>query len=129
MIEQVLPAAKPFCAAVGAAFSSTATQPLPVDTAFNDYKTRRTQTAAETTAAATSATPTSAASDIPLADYFPACAVDCISDVIFTATPCEQGDLVCACLHGNQYKIYAAAEQCAIDACGYDVAQRESPLY
>lgn len=59
-------------------------------------------------------------------DYFPECAVDCINDVLYTATKCDEGDFVCLCLHSNQYAIYAAAEQCAIAACGYDVAQRES---
>ena len=66
-----------------------------------------------------------ATAQIKVADYFPECAVDCVNDVLGTATTSDPEDSICLCLHSNQYKIYAAAEQCAIDACGYDVAQRE----
>lgn len=63
-----------------------------------------------------------------ITDYFPECSVDCINDVLYTSTSCSEGDLVCLCLHSNQYKIYAAAQECAIAACGFDVAQSETSL-
>lgn len=63
-----------------------------------------------------------------IADYFPECSVDCVTNVLYTSTDCAEGDFPCLCLHSNQYKIFAAAEACSIAACGYDVAQRKLPL-
>lgn len=115
MSESVLPAAKPYCSAVESEYLATATAPLPSDTAFEDYKTRR----RTSTSTGGSPAPTSAVNP---GDYFPECSLDCLTSVV-GATDCATDDFVCICLHSNQYKIYEASEKCVIDACGFEVAQ------
>lgn len=61
---------------------------------------------------------------IKVEDYFPECAVDCVNKGI-ALTTCDPNDSICLCLRSNQYVVYNSAEQCAIDACGYDFAQRK----
>ena len=117
MLETALPAATPYCSAATSAYLATATSPLPSE----PPRTRSRTSTVESSAAPTETSP----AGLKISDFFPACAVDCVEDVLYTATTCEEHDDICLCQHSNQYKIYAAAEQCVIDACGYDVAQRK----
>lgn len=83
LIETVLPAAKPYCSAVNEEYLATATAPLPSDTAFEDYKTRRTMVTS-TVPTGSAAQTSDAATNSPSGNY-----TVIVSGTVTTTVPCD----------------------------------------